>query len=325
LVNCITSIIQPTTWDDVGGPGSIAPLASQQLLVIRQTRDVQEEVANFLDTMRHRVETRPQIRIEAHWLWLTEPELASLLTDQDHASPSVGDVVAEAAWKTLRQQKRRAGDSAARAFEAILKCQDGQLIGGTSGRQTRVLIKVIPVFGDPPATVAPPASAPETPAADDATPKSATPPTPAPTVQTVVLPPAAGTYPPQRSAVGYQSVCHTIQEGGALEVRPCIVAEGKEILMDLRSRFVQREDSPDGKPQTPAALGRSSANMVQALAEAVDRPQIHHYRLETTLRLPAGRRVLVGGLTYGKPSADESNLYLFVKASVVPGPGERNH
>jgi hypothetical protein len=33
LVNCITSIIQPTTWDDVGGPGSIAPLASQQLLV----------------------------------------------------------------------------------------------------------------------------------------------------------------------------------------------------------------------------------------------------------------------------------------------------
>ena len=144
-------------------------------------------------------------------------------------------------------------------------------------------------------------------------------------MQTVVLPPAAGTYPPQRSAVGYQSVCHTIQEGGALEVRPCVVAEGKEIFLDLHSRFVQREDSPDAKPQTPAALGRSLANVVQAIAAAVDRPQIHHYRLETTLRVPAGRRVLVGGLTYGKPSADESNLYLFVKATVVPGLGGHNH
>jgi hypothetical protein len=314
----------------MGGAGSIARLASQQLLVVHQTRVVQEEVANYLDTLRHRVETRPQIRIEAHWLWLTEPELASLWTDQDKASHSAGDVVAEAAWKTLRQHKRDAGGDAARAFEAILKCQDGQLIGGTSGRQTRVLIKVIPVFGDPPATVAPPASAPKTPApetptADDATPKSATPPTPAPTVQTVVLPPATGTCPPRRSAVGYQSVCHTIQEGGAMEVRPCVVAEGKEIFLDLHSRFVQREDSPDAKPQTPAVAGHSSANLVQAIAAAVDRPQIYHYRLETTLRVPAGRRVLVGGLTYGKPSADESNLYLFVKATIVPGPSQADH
>jgi hypothetical protein len=61
--------------------------------------------------------------------------------------------------------------------------------------------------------------------------------------------------------------------------------------------------------------------VVQAIAAAVDRPQIHHYRLETTLRVPAGRRVLVGGLTYGEPSADETNLYLFVKATVVPGLG----
>jgi hypothetical protein len=100
------------------------------------------------------------------------------------------------------------------------------------------------------------------------------------------------------------------------------VAEGKEILLDLRSRFVQREDEPDAKPQTPAAAGAngavagSSANVVQAVAAAVDRPQIHHYRLETTLRVPAGRRVLVGGLTYSEPSADERNLYLFVKATV---------
>jgi type II secretory pathway component GspD/PulD (secretin) len=57
----------------------------------------------------------------------------------------------------------------------------------------------------------------------------------------------------------------------------------------------------------------------------VDRPQIHHYRLETTLRVPAGQRVLVGGLTYSEPSVDETNRYLFVKASVVSGSSQTDH
>jgi hypothetical protein len=333
LIDSITSTIQPTVWDDVGGPCSIAPFAPQQLLIVRATGDVHDQLTAFLNTLRHHVEIRPQIRIEAHWLWLTEPELASLLGNQDQASHSAGDVVDEAAWKKLRQQKRDDGDDAAGAFEAILKGLNGQLISGVSGRQTRVLITLIPVVGDPPAAgsgmggMGPAPELPQTPAV------------PAPTA----LPPSpVGTYPIRSSSVGYEPVCRTIQEGGALEVRPCVVAEGKEILLDLRSRFVQREDSPDAKPQTPPAgvaaganngvaagtnrdAASSSANVVRAIAAAVDRPQIHHYRLETTLRVPAGRRVLAGGLTYGDPSADESNLYLFVKATVVSGQTQTDH
>jgi hypothetical protein len=298
LIDSITSTIKPTVWQDVGGSCSLAPFPSQQLLVVSASTDVHEDVAVYLDTLRRHVETRPQIRIEAHWLWLTEPELASLLGDQDKASPEAGDVVAEVAWKKLRQQKRDDADNAAgdmvemNAFEAILKGQNGQLISGVSGRQTRVMVTLIPVVGQ-----------------IDGKPLGEA---------------------PQPAAVGYQAVCRTIQEGGALEVRPCVVAEGKEILLDLRSRFVQREDNPDAKPQTPTAgvaagANSPSANMVQAVAAAVDRPVIHHYRLESTLRVPVGRRVLVGGLTYGDPSADETNLYLFVKATVVSGAVHGNH
>ena len=337
LIDTITSTIDPTAWEDVGGPGSIAPVASQQLLVVSQSRSVQEQVANYLDTLRRHVETRPQIRIEAHWLWLTEPELASLLGDQDKAGPEAGDVVPEAAWKKLRQEKRDDADNAAgnmvemNAFEAILKGQNGQLISGVSGRQTRVMISLIPVVGAAAVTgggsgmggMGPVSAPPQTPSCS-------------PYERTLL------TEPP---GVGYQPICRTIQEGGALEVRPCVVAEGKEILLDLRSRFVQREDNPDAKPQTPApgvaagantgvvgstagadsASARPSANMVQAVAAAVDRPVIHHYRLESTLRVPVGRRVLVGGLTYGDPSADETNLYLFVKATVVSGAVHGDH
>jgi hypothetical protein len=347
LIDSITSTIDPTKWDDVGGACSIAPFPSQLLLVVSGTRPVHEKVAAYLDTLRRHLDTGPQIRIEAHWLWLTEPELASLLTDKDQASPSAGDVVAEAAWKKLRQQKRDDADDAAGdfvemgAFEAILKGQNGQLISGVSGRQTRVLITLIPVVGDPPAAgggggmggMGPAPASPQTPAPPAQTPLFSAP------AQTYSLqPPSLGYH----SSVGYQPVCRTIQEGGALEVRPCVVADGKEILLDLRSRFVQREDDPDAKPETPAAgvaaganggvaaganraAASPSVNVVQAVAAAVDRPQIHHYRLETTLRVPAGRRVLAGGLTYGDPSADESNLYLFVKATVISGPSQTDH
>jgi hypothetical protein len=317
LIDSITSTIQPTVWDCAGGPCSITAFPPQQLLAVNATGDVHEQVAAFLDTLRHRVETRPQVRIEAHWLWLTEPELATLLAGPDQASPAAGDVVAEAAWKKLRQQKRDDADNAAGdlvemgAFEVILKGQSGQLISGVSGRQTRVLTTLIPVVGDPPVTGG---------GMGGTGPAPATPQTPAPPAQTAVVAPAAGTYTSHPSEVGYQPVCRTIQEGGALEVRPCVVAGGKEILLDLRSRFVRREDNPDARPQTPAA--GAAANAIQAVAAAVDRPQIHHYRLETTLRVPAGRRVLVGGLTYSEPSADQCNLYLFVKATVVGGPSQ---
>jgi hypothetical protein len=41
------------------------------------------------------------------------------------------------------------------------------------------------------------------------------------------------------------------------------------------------------------------------------------HQLETTLRTPADRRILVGGMTFEiQPNADEPNLYLFVKAVV---------
>jgi hypothetical protein len=316
LMDSIRSVIEPTLWSDVGGPCSIFACRPQQVVVVSAPRHVQEELAAYLDTLRHRIETRPQIRIEAHWLWLTEKELASLLGDQDKGSSSAGDVVEEAAWKKLLQEKQKSRDEGyepAVAFQAILKGQNGQLISGVSGRQTRVMVTLIPVVGDRPAAGAgglmPPVPAP------------ASPQTPAPPLQTPALPAPAPTYPPHFSAVGYQPECRTIQEGGALEVRPCVVAEGKEILLDLHSRFVQREDHPTAQPQTPAsgvAAGANgpSANVVQAVAAAVDRPRIYHYRLESTLRVPTGRRVLVGGLADVEGGSSETNLCLFVKATV---------
>ena len=54
LIDLLTSIIDPSTWDQVGGPGSIAPypLDPAQVIVISQTHETHERVAKFLSDLR---------------------------------------------------------------------------------------------------------------------------------------------------------------------------------------------------------------------------------------------------------------------------------
>jgi TolA-binding protein len=52
LIDLVTSTIQPTTWDAVGGPGCIAPFQNNLTLVVSQTEEVHEELAKVLTTLR---------------------------------------------------------------------------------------------------------------------------------------------------------------------------------------------------------------------------------------------------------------------------------
>jgi len=52
LVDMITTIIEPDSWDDVGGPGSIAEFDNAGVLVISQTRDVHQKIGPLLNTLR---------------------------------------------------------------------------------------------------------------------------------------------------------------------------------------------------------------------------------------------------------------------------------
>ncbi|HEX3659432.1 MAG TPA: hypothetical protein VHV55_26830 [Pirellulales bacterium] len=52
VIVLITSIIAPTTWSEVGGAGAIKYEPTTKSLVIAQTRDVLDEVAQLLTTLR---------------------------------------------------------------------------------------------------------------------------------------------------------------------------------------------------------------------------------------------------------------------------------
>jgi hypothetical protein len=52
LIEVITSIVAPQTWDSAGGPGSIAPFVPSGALVISQTRQVHGQIESLLAQLR---------------------------------------------------------------------------------------------------------------------------------------------------------------------------------------------------------------------------------------------------------------------------------
>jgi tetratricopeptide (TPR) repeat protein len=52
LIDLITSTIKPTSWDEVGGPGSIKPFATNMTVTLSQTQEVHEEIEALLERLR---------------------------------------------------------------------------------------------------------------------------------------------------------------------------------------------------------------------------------------------------------------------------------
>ncbi len=52
LIAMITGSVAPTTWDEVGGPGSIKYLAVAKCLVIGQTEEIHEQICDLLAATR---------------------------------------------------------------------------------------------------------------------------------------------------------------------------------------------------------------------------------------------------------------------------------
>ena len=70
LIDLITSTVKPTTWDNVGGPGSIAPFETNLSLVVSQTQEVHEEIVDLLEQLRRLQDL--QVTIEVRFITLND-------------------------------------------------------------------------------------------------------------------------------------------------------------------------------------------------------------------------------------------------------------
>ncbi|HEV3026900.1 MAG TPA: hypothetical protein VG457_04965, partial [Planctomycetota bacterium] len=70
LMNLITTTIQPDSWDEVNGPGSVMSYRTTLSLVIRQTQAVHEEIADLLGQLRRLQDL--QVTVECRFVTVSD-------------------------------------------------------------------------------------------------------------------------------------------------------------------------------------------------------------------------------------------------------------
>lgn len=81
LIMLITETIAPTSWATVGGPGTIREFATNLSLVISQTQDVHDKIADLLDQLRRLQDL--QVTIEVRFISLNDTFFERIGVDFD--------------------------------------------------------------------------------------------------------------------------------------------------------------------------------------------------------------------------------------------------
>jgi general secretion pathway protein D len=81
LIDLITKTIKPTTWDEVGGPGSIQPFDTNLSIVVSQTQEVHEEIVDLLGQLRRMQDL--QVTIEVRFITLNDTFFERIGVDFD--------------------------------------------------------------------------------------------------------------------------------------------------------------------------------------------------------------------------------------------------
>jgi len=288
LQEAIQGAVAPNDWIDVGGLCSMSYLETS--LLVSAPPEVHEQIDAFLTALREHWGTMKTVSVRAHWVWLTEEELTSLLVGGDDGPgdaeemPAFGMVDADA-WKALfakrvDEEDRRGG------YHSTITCNNRQTVHTVSGGQRRAVISV------------------------DAERRNLKRPDKGSKKKGEKKDKSDKQWVSSISRL--KPMLATVQEGAALEITPTVSRNGKFVAIDVQTRVIEiRDDESDNNDRA------ADDNPAQQVVSALDRPRMVNYRFATKLRLPVGRRMLVGGMTYeGRPEPGEPGLYLFLKTSL---------
>jgi hypothetical protein len=79
LMDLIQNTIAQKSWVDNGGNGTISDFPTTLSLAISQTREVHQEIDKLLADLRARKQGTPLFQVELHWLWLDKAHREALL------------------------------------------------------------------------------------------------------------------------------------------------------------------------------------------------------------------------------------------------------
>jgi hypothetical protein len=148
LISSITSTIDPDSWEELSGPGSIARIGTS--LIIRNESGVHEQIDALFTLLRQKWRTLRTVSLSAWWLPLTEEQLSKLLPGDGKGPTGVEGISAfgivdEAAWKEFLAAQAQADHKSA-AYRAVITCYNGQTVATTSGTEDGIVTDIEPVL-----------------------------------------------------------------------------------------------------------------------------------------------------------------------------------
>lgn len=260
LVRVITSSIAADSWADHGGEAQIEQLGTS--LVVWQTAQAHQQIQFLLRDLRAGAGERATITIDARWLLLDSDDLDRLWERAENGRRQVDRDV-------LDEFTRRPG-----SIRGITNCFSGQLVYVVSGTRRSFVQSYIPVVGSVDPVDRGVQFLVQNQNRDRIIQLAA---------DENVLRGGNG------SRVGYQPIVNAENFGALLEIRPTLIRGEDTAVVDLKSTI-----TVPAEPVRDHTAVRGEVPLVPA----VDRIAIETQELASSFRMPLGKPVLVGGLTY---------------------------
>jgi hypothetical protein len=130
LIDTITGCIKPTSWADVGAPGSISPMGG--MLVISQTEEIHQEIEKFLDNLRASSPGLKTVSVRATWLLLNLKQL---------------DEISRGGSGRIDRKALDEMAAKAKGYVGAVTCLSGQTVHIASGRNHSAVVGAVPVVG----------------------------------------------------------------------------------------------------------------------------------------------------------------------------------
>jgi hypothetical protein len=138
LISAITTVVEPQSWDELGGDGSIQPVGVS--LAVSNTAAVHAKLGKFLEALRSENDALRSISIDAYWLSLDDEQLAKLRSGDKKRAGSAAGITRET-LAALPEETRKAS--------AQITCLNGQTVHLISGLMKTKLQGGSPVVGGP--------------------------------------------------------------------------------------------------------------------------------------------------------------------------------
>jgi hypothetical protein len=238
-------------------------------LVVSQTPAVHRQIGDLLKQLRAGSGERKSVTVDARWLLLNSDELEQLYMKGPDGTNSLSDNGS----RVIDRERLAAFTGRPSSIRCTTNCFSGQSVYIVSGTKQNVVSGFIPVVG----SITDPAHAAQLASLSGGS--------------KIRLVANEVIQEQSQKGVGYQPLVERPNLGALLEIRPTIAQGSNTAIVDLKSTVTG-----------PTRL-TADALAVSPAPPEVDRVPIHSQELATTMRVPLGEPVLVGGLTLNPSEA----------------------